>query len=78
MIINKKLIAHAIENSILIVSGVVLYEFIKLVYELLRKKIPNRDRMHKFTTLAGNVVMIFIIDIILIIIFDEFLNINIL
>ena len=78
MIINKKLIGHAIENSILIVSGLVLYEFMKLIYELLRKKIPKKERMHKFTTLAGNVVMIFIIDIIIIIIFDEFFNTNIL
>jgi hypothetical protein len=78
MIINKKLIAHALENSILIMSGLVLYEFMKIIYELLRKKIPNRDRMHKFTILAGNVLMIFIIDIILIIILDEFFNINVL
>ena len=78
MIINKKLIAHALENSILIISGLVLYEFMKIIYDLLRKKIPKKDRMHKFTTLAGNVVMIFIIDIILIIILDEFFNINVL
>lgn len=78
MLINKKLLAHALENSILIISGLVLYEFMKLIYEILRKKYPKKDNIHKFTTLAGNVLMIFIIDIIIIIIMDEFLNTNIL
>jgi hypothetical protein len=77
MIINKKLIGHAIENSILIISSLVLYELMKFVYDILRIKYPKKKKMHKLSTLIGNIIMIFILDIILIIILDEFFNINI-
>jgi hypothetical protein len=77
MKIDRKLIGHAFESAILIVSSIVLYDFVKILYKLLRKKVPNFNKFHQFTLLLGNVITIFIIDIVLIIILDEFFNTNI-
>lgn len=78
MIINKKLVGHAIENSILIISSLVLYEFMKFIYDILKIKYPKKKNLHKLSTLFGNIIIIFIIDIIIIIIMDEYFNINVL
>ena len=78
MKINKKLVGHAIENATLIVSGLVLYEVVKLIYEIFRKKYPKKSELHKASFMIGNILMIIIIDIIIIILMDEFFNINVL
>jgi len=78
MIINKKLIGHAFENSILIVSGLALYEILNILHRILGDKFPKRKRTSKIVTLFGNIFMIFIIDIVVIILLDEFLDTNIL
>lgn len=77
MKINKKLIGHAFETSVIIVSSVILYDFVKVFYEILKKRLPNFNKLHQFTILLGNVISIFIIDIIIIIILDEYFNTNV-
>ena len=75
MKINKKLIGHAFENAILIVSSIILYDFVKIIFRILKKKIPNREKFHKFITVLGHLLSVFIIDIIVIIILDEYFDI---
>ena len=77
MKINKKLLGHAFESSILIVSSLVIYDILKIFYNILKIKLPKSTKYHKFIILIGNIISIFIIDVIIIIILDEYFNTNI-
>lgn len=77
MKITKLTVAHCLESSILLMSGLILYDYHKIIYEFLKKKYPNKKMLHKSSTLTANMIAIFILDLIFIIILDKIFNVNI-
>ena len=78
MKVNTKLIAHGLENAVLIIGGIIFYDISKLIYKYLEKKYPNKKTIHKTSTTLLHIFVIFIIDILFIIILQKHFNIDIL
>jgi hypothetical protein len=77
MKITKLTLAHCLESSILLMSGLILYDYHKILYEFLKKKYPGKKILHKSSTLTANMIAIFILDLIFIIILDKIFDVNI-
>jgi hypothetical protein len=77
MKITKLTVAHCLESSILLMSGLILYDYHKIIYEFLKKKYPNKKMLHKSSTLTANMIAIFLLDLIFIVILDKIFNVNI-
>ena len=77
MKITKELIAHCLESSILLMSGLILYDYHKIIYEFLKKKYPGKKMLHKSSTLTANMIAIFVLDIIFVLALDKIFGITI-
>ena len=77
MKITKETIGHCLESSILLMSGLILYDYHKIIYEFLKKKYPGKNVLHKSSTLTANMIAIFLLDLIFIVILDKIFNVNI-
>lgn len=77
MKLDKQTLAHALENSVLLMTGLVLYDLHKLLYKFLKNKYPNRKVIHKSTTLISNMIMIFVLDLFYIMCLDKAFKISV-